>query len=59
MFGMRRQSTYVHDTTVDVSKFLEPKEPRPMCRVIESKALDQSAAITAQVGDIEEPTVVE
>ena len=35
--------THIHDTTIDVSKFLEAKQPRAMSRVIESEALDRSA----------------
>ena len=31
--------TYVHNTAIDVAKFLESEEPCAMCRVIEGERL--------------------
>lgn len=38
---LRNKKTYVHDTTVNVAKFLEAKKPRAVCRVIEDVTLHQ------------------
>lgn len=35
----KKQETYVHNATIDITEFLEAEKPRPMGRVIESKGL--------------------
>lgn len=41
-FGARLGATNIHDTAVDIAKFLEAEEPRAMCGVIESKGLNRN-----------------
>ena len=36
-----RRGTYIHDTTIDVAKFLETEQPGAMGGVIEGEALNQ------------------